>query len=85
MSSSTSHGQTGPSRELFKGRLQKPTQSPVQRSYTTSPARVHELIVKTTSQRQEAREPEEIHPTAVPQPFLDPGWLERRKREQKNA
>ncbi|KAF3003393.1 hypothetical protein E8E14_008362 [Neopestalotiopsis sp. 37M] len=85
MSSSASDNNSQPRRELFKGRLQKPTPSPVLHSYTTTPTGAHEITFKPASKRPVASDPVEIQALAVPQPFLDPSYLERQRREQKKV
>ncbi|KAI1251361.1 hypothetical protein MGN70_005929 [Eutypa lata] len=71
-----------PHRALVKGPLKPPAtkNSGSLKSYTVTPATSGEVTIRKQADRKRPSEPVEISSTAVPQPFVDPGVLERRGR-----
>ncbi|KAI1292741.1 hypothetical protein F5Y03DRAFT_375250 [Xylaria venustula] len=74
------HPQAASSRKLFKGTLSPPRVQPAHRSYTLTPASISEVSIKDPANKQASvRRPIAISSTAVPQPFVDPAVLQRRR------
>ncbi|KAI0391306.1 hypothetical protein F5Y17DRAFT_18672 [Xylariaceae sp. FL0594] len=73
--------QPAPRRKLFKGSLVPPCPNPAPRSYTVAPTPASEVAIlkDPAKSKSSSARPQPISSMNIPQPFVDPSVLLRRR------